>query len=119
MKYQSGLHGVEFYAYHGVYEEERVIGGKYILDLTVTVNHVSEFDNLNQLINYEILYSIAKTEMANTTPLIETVSHRIIQSVREQIKLCDAISVRITKPRAGGLIQSGNAMVELTWQREA
>lgn len=118
MKYQSGLQGVEFYAFHGVYEEERVIGGKYIVDLIVTVNDANTFDDLNKLINYETLYHIAKKEMANATPLIETVAHRIIQSVREQIKPCDAITVRITKSRAGGLIHSGNAVIELTWQRE-
>jgi dihydroneopterin aldolase len=33
-----GLEGMEFYAYHGVYEEERKIGGKYIVDVLVHTN---------------------------------------------------------------------------------
>ena len=117
MKYQSGLQGVEFYAYHGVYGEEQKTGGLFRVDLWVTVLHQSDFERLSTLINYETLYAIADEEMQKTTPLIETVAHRIVLAVRNKLPECDEIRVSIQKPHAAGLLNSGCAVVEIKWQK--
>ncbi|MFN4971951.1 MAG: dihydroneopterin aldolase [Bacteroidota bacterium] len=115
MKYQSGLQGVEFYAYHGVYGEEQKTGGLFRVDLWVTVLHQSDFERLSALINYETLYAIASQEMQKTTPLIETVAHRILLAVQNKLPECDEIRVCIQKPQAAGLLKSGCAVVEIMW----
>ena len=33
-----GLEGMKFFAYHGFYEEERIIGGDYIVDVYIYLN---------------------------------------------------------------------------------
>ncbi|HRB19555.1 MAG TPA: dihydroneopterin aldolase [Chitinophagales bacterium] len=49
-----GLEGMEFYAHHGVYAEERKIGGRYVVDVWVQTDAslAEKEDDLNGTINY-------------------------------------------------------------------
>ena len=56
------LEGMEFYARHGYYEEERVIGNKYSVDIVLDVDFseaVSD-DKLGGTVNYEKVYEIVR-----------------------------------------------------------
>lgn len=70
-----------FHAHHGLFEEERKIGGKY--ELTVTyeqdIENVSETDDIEDTLNYASVYDIVKEEMEKESKLIEHVSARILR----------------------------------------
>ena len=33
------LEGMQFYAYHGVYDEEQIIGNNYVIDIYISTNY--------------------------------------------------------------------------------
>ena len=60
MKTKVGINGAEFYAFHGFYEEERLLGNYFIINLKVgfRVNH--EKITLENTVNYEGLLELVK-----------------------------------------------------------
>ena len=87
------MEGIEFYAYHGVYEEERIIGGKiyfgYFRFYTVAEKALHN-DDLNGTVNYELLYNIAKKH-ATTRKLIEHLAQKILNDIRKIVNNDDVI----------------------------
>lgn len=109
------LEGIKLYAYHGFYEEEQLLGGYYIVDVSIyaQVSHAARQDQLDATVNYETLYRIVKTEMQYNSKLIEAVAQRIVDSVVAVCKNVQGIQVRVTKqnPPVGGDVKQ--AYVEL------
>lgn len=77
------LEGMRFYAYHGFYEEERIIGNEYIVDVHIDANtKVAEATNdLYKTINYETVYLICQAEMRKSTQLLEALVQRIVSKI--------------------------------------
>ena len=92
------LHNISFYAFHGVFEEERKVGGEYELNMEVkfeeSVNVISE---LQESINYSDLYSIAKVQMNIPTALLETVIMSIGEKVYQQYSGIKEITISLKK----------------------
>lgn len=109
------LEGLQFYAYHGFYEEERIIGNNFTLDVYVEVNTrlASKMDDLFSTINYETVYRICQMEMRRSTKLLETVAQRIVDHIQEQFDLIHGVKVRLYKiaPPLGGKVK--HAYVEI------
>ena len=86
------LENMEFWSYHGCFEEERRIGTKYVISvsLAVDIQQAMVSDNLHDTINYQEVYSIIKVEMDKPSNLIEHVAGRIQhrpQSTQQTISL--------------------------------
>ena len=78
------LEGMEFHAFHGVMEEEKKIGGKYVVNLYVSVPDESGADdNINSTINYQSLYKIIENVLLRekNANLIENLAHSIIRDI--------------------------------------
>ncbi|QSE97736.1 dihydroneopterin aldolase [Fulvivirga lutea] len=73
------LEGLAFYSYHGYHAVERENGNHFELNITVDTDFsdAAENDDLAKTVDYEKLYAIAKTEMANTSKLLEHVVNNI------------------------------------------
>jgi 7,8-dihydroneopterin aldolase/epimerase/oxygenase len=101
------LENMEFFAYHGFYEEEQKIGNKYSVDISVAADltQASETDQLSATVNYEHLYKIVAHEMKIPTRLLEHIAQRIIKAVYEQFKTVEGIQVTVAKynPPIGGV----------------
>ena len=101
-----GLEGIKFYAHHGYYEEEAILGNHYIIDVTVETDFsaASQSDNLTQTVNYEKIYQTCSVIMKKRVKLLEKISEQIIASLKEQYPEIQKISVRIQKlnPPFGG-----------------
>jgi len=93
------LEGMQFYAYHGFYEEEQLIGGDYIVDVYIDTNFNPAVysDELDGTLNYETIYRIVKVEMKKNSKLLETIARRIIDTIIGICKTVEAIKVRVTK----------------------
>lgn len=94
-----GLEGMEFYAYHGVYEEERKIGGNYLVDVFVYTNAENALlhDDLNGTVNYEQLYKIVQGNMNHANKLIEHLANNILLDIRKLVANEDKIKIKIKK----------------------
>ena len=73
------LKDVRLYAYHGVLEQERRVGGEYSVSLRVhyNISKAMESDDVNDTLNYALLLDIIKEEMAQPSDLLEHVAGRI------------------------------------------
>ncbi len=99
MEHLISVEGIECHARHGCLPEESVIGGRYRVDVYVTADVSPSFqsDKLTDTVDYCMINDIVKQEMAIRSNLIEHVASRILEKLKEQVRDCKKISVRVTK----------------------
>lgn len=107
MKADIELTNIEFHAYHGCFDEEKIIGNTFIVNITVTTNikQPSVSDNISDALNYQTLFNIVKAQMAITSNLLEHVAARIITAIEEEFgDKAEHITVTVSKhnPPLGG-----------------
>jgi dihydroneopterin aldolase len=119
------LEGMQFHAFHGYYEEERLLGNNFVLDVFVTtdISKAAISDELyiehpqkepsSTTINYETIYRLCKVEMAQPTKLLETLVHRILARIYNYFDNVEGVMVRLKKlnPPLGGRVDSSWLMV--------
>jgi len=116
--WQASVTDARFFAYHGYYPEEQLLGNEFSVDVRAAFECVNlATDELDGTINYERLYRIAEEEMQRPRKLLETVADAIVRRVRDEFRLVTAIDVRIvkTQPPFGG--DQAKAAVALAWKR--
>lgn len=93
------LEGIEFFAYHGYYEEERKIGNKYEVNIEVSsdLSKAAQTDSLSGTINYEVLYKIIQDEMMIPSKMLEHVGKRIIDKVMAKFEEIHSTTIEISK----------------------
>jgi dihydroneopterin aldolase len=103
------LEGMEFFAYHGHYKEEQIIGTKFIVDLELVLEtvHAEYSDHLNDTVNYQEVYHVVKKEMEINAHLLESVARRILDAVMQSFPGVKAVQVKISKvnPPLGGKVR--------------
>ncbi len=94
-----GVEGLQFYAHHGYYKEEQVLGGKYTVDiyLKTDISEASATDKLSQTIDYEQIYRLTKAEMEIRSKLIEHVCKRIMDTIKKNFADISYLKVRVSK----------------------
>ncbi len=115
---QVALADARFYAYHGYYPDEQVLGNEFTVDICVAFDR-EEYTTaveLKHTVNYEQLYGIAKAEMQQPRKLLETVAEAMLHRVRTDFPFISKIEVNITKhnPPFGG--DRAKARVALKWE---
>jgi len=98
MRVTITLETMKFHAYHGVMEEERIIGGTFLADVSYVIDTSAvETDNLDDTISYAEVYSIIKKEMNETSKLIEHVAGRIMNTLKSRFPQMSETTIRISK----------------------
>ena len=104
------IEGMEFYSFHGHYKEERIVGNKFIVDLTIETDmqKPAESDNLKDAVNYQQAYSIVKQEMEKKSYLLEHIAGRILDALYAQMEGIIKATIKVSKmnPPMGGKIAS-------------
>ena len=110
------LEGMEFYARHGYYEEERIIGNKYSVDVFINVDfsQAADDDKLEGTINYERVYQIVAEVMSIDALLLEHLAGKMIKAIKREFSSAEKVRVKVSKhnPPIKGLCQ--RASVELS-----
>ncbi|GAA4333715.1 dihydroneopterin aldolase [Mucilaginibacter gynuensis] len=93
------LHGAEFFAYHGFYAEEQVIGNKFLVDVTVQFLPQGDLngDEMANTVNYEHVYKICCEEMKHPRKLIETVAQAIVDKIKADYPFAESITLTLKK----------------------
>ena len=109
------LEGLEFYSHHGYYDEERKIGNKFSVDISIEVDFdlASHSDDLDQTINYEKVYAIVKSEMEQPSKLLEHIIQRIQSSLVMKFPQIQSLVVSISKynPPIGGVCKKAKVTI--------
>lgn len=108
---------MEFFAYHGCFKEEQIIGTKFRVDLTIEANvdEAAANDDLHLTINYLSVYQMIKKQMEIKSKLLENVGKRILDELYVQFPGVIKAEVKVSKlnPPLGGKLDS----VSLTLSR--
>jgi len=109
---------MEFYAYHGCFKEEQIIGTRFLLDLYLETDttDAEKTDELADTVNYQEVYLLVKKEMEIKSKLLEHVGRRILDAIEDQYPQVDRAEIKISKmnPPLGGKIKN----VSLTLRSE-
>jgi dihydroneopterin aldolase len=118
---QIALEGLEFFAFHGYYDEEQKIGNKYGVDLFLKtdLHAAGASDKLAETVNYEILYRLTLAEMQQPARLLEHLAHRILDRLMLEFPQVRRARVSVSKfnPPLGGICH--RARVTLSRKRAA
>lgn len=99
MRNRIEVNGIKLYAHHGCLDEEALIGGHYVVDVSLYTDfsNAAETDSLSQTVDYVDINRIVTEEMAIRSKLIEHVGKRIYDRIKSELNSIDSLSVKITK----------------------
>jgi len=99
MKATVKVENLKIYAFHGCMEEEKIIGGDYVINICAvcSVGKKAFDDEIGGTVDYVDLARIAKREMSVRSRLLEAVVKRIIDCCFNEISVLDQVSVTVSK----------------------
>ena len=110
------LEDMEFYAYHGCFKEEQVVGNRFIVNIAVQVDveKPSKTDDINDALNYVTVYELTKTEINKNSHLVEHLTERILTAIYNKFDYIDWARVKVSKmnPPMGGQMKAVSVTME-------
>ena len=106
-----------FNAFHGVHEEERILGNEYVVDASVDFHERNEvITRINDTVDYSIIYNLIKKRMSIPTPLLETILMEIGNAIHKEFPDLKSISISIKKmhPPIAGM----QGAAKVCWHKE-
>ncbi len=113
------LHQIKFFANHGFYPEEQILGNQFLVDAEVEFKSKTVEDQIANTVNYEKLHQIVAEEMQQPRKLLETLVQEMIEKIKAEFPFLETIKVGIKKlnPPLPGEVKY--SLVEITWIKEA
>ena len=104
------IENMEFYSFHGHFTEERIVGNRFLVDVTIETNMdlPSASDNLKDAVDYQRVYELIKQQMELKSHLLEHIAGRILNVIYSEVEGIIKASVKVSKmnPPMGGKIGS-------------
>jgi dihydroneopterin aldolase len=95
------LRGLQFYSFHGLYEEEKKVGGEFVVDVFAKFPAEDHsLNSINETVNYAALFAIVKEEMNEPRELLETIAQSIAEKVYAKYSVIKEVEIRIEKKKA-------------------
>lgn len=120
MEAKITLSTMRFYASHGCYATERLVGGRFTIDLSYTYDASAVFnsDNVLDSVNYLDVYSCISEEVMVASHTIEHVARRVVAVLFSRFAIMRSVDIRLCKvsPPLGGDI--GSVCVTLCVSRD-
>jgi 7,8-dihydroneopterin aldolase/epimerase/oxygenase len=92
------LKGLRFFAEHGLYKEEVLIGNEFEVDVVVECQAPAEtITKMEQTVNYVAIYQIIKEEFEIRKQLLETCAMQIANKIEQQFHELENIDITIRK----------------------
>jgi len=111
------IEGMEFFAYHGCFDEEQLIGTKFLVDLyfEADTQEAELSDDLSKTINYQTVFLLVKEEMQQKSKLLEHVGRRILNRLKSEYPTIESATLKISKlnPPLGGKMENVSVTLDL------
>ena len=112
------IENMEFYAYHGHFKEEQIVGNRFLVDLWIETDmrKPAVSDNLDDAVNYQVAYKLVRKEMEKKSNLLEHIAKRILDALFESLKGIEKARVKISKmnPPVGGKMDNVSVLLGRT-----
>ena len=110
------IENMEFYAFHGHYHEEQIVGNKFLIDLIIEADlePAAGSDRLEDATDYQLAYRAVKRALELKFNCLEHIAGRILESLYDKMGGITKATVKIRKmnPPMGGHI--GSVGVEMS-----
>ncbi len=111
------LKNIRLHAYHGVLEQERIVGNDYVINAEIDYDFscAMQTDDLRHTISYAEVYDLIVEEMAVPSRLLEHVVGRIGERLFQTYPSVHELTLSITKvnPPMGGDCDGAGVQVHL------
>jgi dihydroneopterin aldolase len=92
------LKGLQFYSFHGLYDEEKKIGGEFVIDVLAKLDSSHyKVSSIEETVNYAEVFAIIKREMDHSRELLETVAQSIAEKIHHKFSAIKEIEIRVEK----------------------
>lgn len=92
------LHHLIFNSFHGIHEEEKIIGNEYVVDVSIEFHELTEvIRHIDETVNYATIYKIIKLKMQIPTPLLETIAMEAGNQIYREFPEIKSITISIKK----------------------
>ena len=110
------IEGMEFYAYHGCFEAEQIVGNKFIVYACIRYDckKAALSDDITDALSYQTAYEIISREMKTNSHLLENVAHRMIDALYREFPEIQYVKIKVSKlnPPLGGKLYSTSVTLE-------
>lgn len=110
------IEGMEFYAYHGCFEAEQIVGNKFTVYacLHYDCSVPAQSDQIGDALSYQTAYEIIACEMMKRSHLLEHVCQRILDALYQAFPQLQYAKIKISKmnPPLGGQIKCSSVTLE-------
>lgn len=111
------LQNLHFNSFHGIYEEERILGNDYIIDASVEFHEERHIiTSISNTVNYTDIYNIIRERMSVPTQLLETVVMEIGNEIHSEFPEVKAINISIKKMHPP--IEGIQGIASVNWQKQ-
>lgn len=111
------LKRLHFFAFHGLFAEERKTGNEFEVNLSICYSPVrGVITDINETVNYAKLFELVKTEMQKPRDLLETLIMEIAELIHGSFRQIKKVTISIDKlhPPIAGF----NGSVGVTYSKE-
>lgn len=91
------LNNLRFFAFHGIYAQERTVGGNFEVNVDIELATQGLINHLDQTVDYVEVYAIIQQRMLKPTPLLETVAQELSHSIHLLDNKITSVSINIKK----------------------
>ena len=112
------LKDVKFYAFHGFYPEEQLIGNHFSVDVEVTFVPFGTTEDLMATVNYEVINSIVTKFMQQPQKLLETLVKNILEELTTTYPYLLTATVGIKKMHPSMPGEIGHSFVQLSYRSQ-
>lgn len=110
------LHQLKFFAYHGLYEDEKKTGNNFEMDVDVVADIPAAVTKLEHTVDYAVLYQLIESRMKHPTALLETLVHDLAEKLHAHDNRIKTVSIQIKKLSAP--IKNFNGVVGVTYKKD-
>jgi len=113
---QIALNNMKFFARHGCFEAERVVGTWFCVNLSfdTDTSKAELSDDISDTVSYLDIYELVKAEMQTPSNLLEHVAKRISNAILQAFPQISNLEIEIQKlnPPLGGEIGSASVKIK-------
>ena len=91
------LNDLQFFSYHGIHEEEKILGNEYGVNVEVEFEEKGLVTEIKDTINYVKIFHVIKQRMNIPTALLETLVQDLAQQIYALDKRITSITVSVEK----------------------
>lgn len=110
------IEGMKFYAYHGHFQSEQVVGNWFEVYARIETDctQAGQSDQLDDALNYQAAYECIHKEMKTKSALLERVATRILDALYSEFPAIKKARIKLSKmnPPMGGEIERVSVTME-------